>query len=366
MVRATISFICFIALLSVNLVSANAQTSSPNPQSKEDKEATKREEKERKSREKVAAEQAEKDRKAKEKEVKLQAKFEETRPINRTSSYDRFKDLTTFNMDKMLIFGNNNYTPVAYGIANIWLTGGYYIQGQTWKKPEQVILQFEVLEADWEYRDPNNRNLILLVDGERINLGVMGQEEFNVRYVGNLEKLFVSVPYEVFVKIATAKSVEAQLGRLEFPFDQRHLQGLRNLVGLTENEKVIASDENLKQSSLIVKVSAANVTNGWTNAGISVYRGQRLRISATGKISLGSENVSTPAGIETSQDRNRLIKNKPTGGLVAVIGNDNNDFYFIGDSLEFVAQRSGILFLGINEGNLEDNSGEFEVTIQRY
>ena len=53
-----------------------------------------------------------------------------------------------------------------------------------------------------------------------------------------------------------------------------------------------------------------------------------------------------------------------TGGLIAVIGDDNDDFIFVGRSRDFVAQRDGVLFLGVNEGNLSDNSGLFEVTIE--
>ena len=32
--------------------------------------------------------------------------------------------------------------------------------------------------------------------------------------------------------------------------------------------------------------------------------------------------------------------------------------------LEFIAERDGALFLGVNEGNLNDNSGAFEVKVE--
>ena len=63
-------------------------------------------------------------------------------------------------------------------------------------------------------------------------------------------------------------------------------------------------------------------------------------------------------------DNDKLIKAKPTGGLIAVIGDDNNDFIFIGGSAEFVATRDGALFLGVNEGFLDDNSGSFDVVVE--
>ena len=63
-------------------------------------------------------------------------------------------------------------------------------------------------------------------------------------------------------------------------------------------------------------------------------------------------------------DKDKLMANNATGALIAVIGDDNNDFIFVGTGREFVAARDGALFLGINEGNLDDNSGAFEVAVE--
>ncbi|MDQ3634548.1 MAG: LecA/PA-IL family lectin [Aridibacter sp.] len=113
-----------------------------------------------------------------------------------------------------------------------------------------------------------------------------------------------------------------------------------------------------------VKVLADNTSNGWTNAGWVVRKGQRIRIVSNGRVSLGNGRYSTPSGISTLPDNQKLIKDQPTGGLIAVIGDDNNDFMYIGSDYEFVAQRDGALFLGVNEGILDDNSGSYEVIIE--
>jgi hypothetical protein len=113
-----------------------------------------------------------------------------------------------------------------------------------------------------------------------------------------------------------------------------------------------------------LKVLADSTANGWTNSGVVVRKGQRIRISATGRVSLGQGRFATPAGVGSIADAQRLMPTEPTGALIAVIGDDNNDFIFIGSSREFVAQRDGMLFLGINEGNLDDNSGAFDATIE--
>jgi hypothetical protein len=113
-----------------------------------------------------------------------------------------------------------------------------------------------------------------------------------------------------------------------------------------------------------LRVRADNVSNGWNDSGLMVRAGQRLRITATGRISLGGGQMSTPTGLPRLADRDKLMRNEPTGGLIAVIGDDNDDFIFLGASREFTAQRDGRLFLGVNEGNLGDNSGTYDVTVE--
>lgn len=119
-----------------------------------------------------------------------------------------------------------------------------------------------------------------------------------------------------------------------------------------------------KPIELNVKVLADNTANGWTNTGWVVKKGQKIRISGNGEVSLGGSNNTGPSGLSDLEDGGKLLKGVPTGALIAVIGDDNNDFIYIGGSREFVAARDGALFLGVNEGNLEDNSGSFDVKIE--
>jgi hypothetical protein len=113
-----------------------------------------------------------------------------------------------------------------------------------------------------------------------------------------------------------------------------------------------------------VRVRADNTANGWTNTGLVVRSGQRLRIRSSGRVSLGGGRFSTPTGLPRVADDSKLMRNEPTGALIAVIGDDNDDFIFIGSSQEFVAKRDGVLFLGVNEGNLNDNTGVYETVIE--
>lgn len=113
-----------------------------------------------------------------------------------------------------------------------------------------------------------------------------------------------------------------------------------------------------------VAVRADNTNNGWTNSGLVVRQGQRLRISSTGRVSLGGGRFSTASGMSGLPDNNKLMRSEATGALIAVIGDDNDDFLLMGTRRDFVAQRDGVLFLGVNEGNLNDNTGTYDVVIE--
>ena len=121
--------------------------------------------------------------------------------------------------------------------------------------------------------------------------------------------------------------------------------------------------------TLKARVGADTLHTGWVSSGLVVRRGQRLRVTATGRIllgdnSAGNKNWSTPGGLRTLPDKDKLLDTESTGALIAVIGDDNDLFFLIGAKREFVAQRDGALYLGINQGELPVSSGAYDVTIE--
>jgi hypothetical protein len=130
------------------------------------------------------------------------------------------------------------------------------------------------------------------------------------------------------------------------------------------NDTTPASSSAPTFFTIKVGVRADSANNGWTNSGLVVRKGQRLRISASGRVSLGRGRFSTPGGVATVQDNEKLMRNEATGALIAVIGDDNDDFLLIGPRRDFVAQRDGVLFLGVNEGDLADNTGSYDIVIE--
>jgi len=104
----------------------------------------------------------------------------------------------------------------------------------------------------------------------------------------------------------------------------------------------------------------------WTSSGLIVKRGDRLRITATGTVTLDPANgkASGPEGVPDLPDPKKLMPDRATGALIGVISADNDDFFFIGRSTEFTAARDGLLFLSVNEGTLSDNSGTYHAVIE--
>jgi hypothetical protein len=139
---------------------------------------------------------------------------------------------------------------------------------------------------------------------------------------------------------------------------------ISQVINSQPTNTITKTSSNIRFVKLNLKVLADNTANGWTNANYVVKKGQRIRITGIGRVSLGNGRFSTPAGVGSLTDSDKLMQTEPTGALIAVIGDDNNDFIFIGASREFIAQRDGTLFLGVNEGNLDDNSGAYDVTIE--
>jgi hypothetical protein len=186
----------------------------------------------------------------------LSQKYTERLTVNVVDDYDRFKDLTAVQLRPMLVFGGG-MTPIIYGIARFYLTAGFTYQGKQKIKPDTISVAFETLEAGREFGSASQRRLILLVDNERLDLGTTNHDELE-----GGERLFLNLPYDVFLKVATAKTVEAQLGRLEFRLNAKHLAGLRALIGLeTDAQATATTDDQALTATSNLLSSVKNITD---------------------------------------------------------------------------------------------------------
>lgn len=109
---------------------------------------------------------------------------------------------------------------------------------------------------------------------------------------------------------------------------------------------------------------AVTATQAWTNSGLTVRRGDRLEFTATGQIQLNSAMTSTPAGLPGARPRGLPLQNQPFGMLIAKVGDERA--FPIGTNTQPIAMNGdGVLWFGINDTNVADNSGEFVVHVRR-
>lgn len=106
------------------------------------------------------------------------------------------------------------------------------------------------------------------------------------------------------------------------------------------------------------------LANDWVNSNIQVVQGQRIRIDASGTVTLDGRNDSSPSGINR-RDSNAPLPDENDGALVASIGNDlNSPILLIGRGKEFVADRNGTLFFTVNHWDTTNARGSYQVRVQ--
>jgi hypothetical protein len=100
------------------------------------------------------------------------------------------------------------------------------------------------------------------------------------------------------------------------------------------------------------------------DTGIELRAGQDVYFEAVGEVRWRPNRNDGPAGeVNSPVNPNRPLPNRPAGALMGRVG-DNSDYFFIGNDRGAIRVRSaGRLFLGINDDNLADNSGEFRVVV---
>lgn len=107
---------------------------------------------------------------------------------------------------------------------------------------------------------------------------------------------------------------------------------------------------------------AVAADRNWTDTGINVTAGQTVTITADGRIRIARDTLDfiTAAGA-SSRIPDAIMPSAPLGGLVARVGNSAP--VFVGQSRTFRAPRAGRLFLGVNDSYWEDNTGQFNATV---
>lgn len=104
----------------------------------------------------------------------------------------------------------------------------------------------------------------------------------------------------------------------------------------------------------------------WTPSGITVRRGDWVTFNASGSVRIGGEGNPTagPEGVSAGTTApGAPVANAPAGALIGRIGNSAP--FLIGNRNRVQMEAAGQLFLGVNDGHLQDNDGTFQVQVAR-
>ncbi len=107
-----------------------------------------------------------------------------------------------------------------------------------------------------------------------------------------------------------------------------------------------------------------NLGSRWVRSPIEVYEGQRVRVEASGTVTLDGRTSVSADGLRGQRDRNAPMPNENDGALIATIGQGfGTSPVYIGRSSEFVANRDGVLYFTINHGSMANSRGAFRVSV---
>lgn len=172
----------------------------------------------------------------------------QTEPMSIERDYDRFQDKTTIRVEGIR-------PAITKGESRIFLNATSSCDGaEVLGKPEKVAINLLAVSEDFQYGDlRDSLQLILLIDNKRVRIPARFvkagmTKDHNPK---SLESFVAIIDAEVLVGMATADSVEAQLGNTEFKLGAMEQLSLRkfaekvNLVPPLPRPAAAALDEAL-------------------------------------------------------------------------------------------------------------------------
>lgn len=102
----------------------------------------------------------------------------------------------------------------------------------------------------------------------------------------------------------------------------------------------------------------------WIKTNIMLSRGNRVRVEASGTITLEGKNQTGPEGLQNRRDPDAPLPDENDGALVAIIGQDPNaPAVLVGRSREFTAEQDGVLYFTVNHWETRNARGSFRVNV---
>lgn len=117
----------------------------------------------------------------------------------------------------------------------------------------------------------------------------------------------------------------------------------------------------LLTSASIPEQTHVPANTAWTKTHYELKIGDRLEVISNGEITPLANLNCLPSGVANNldlQSKYGVIKTENFGCLIGKIG-ENGIPFAISDNLNIIVNSNGILYLGINDIELNDNKGEF-------
>ena len=134
-----------------------------------------------------------------------------------------------------------------------------------------------------------------------------------------------------------------------------------NVLSRAEFGATVNGDSAVATSGDFIRVEG---TQPWTDTGMTVRAGDTITFDSQGTVRI-SNNRNDIAGaggtLSGRREANAPLPNQTAGALIARIG--NSPPLFIGNRRSVRAPFGGRLYLGVNDDYLDDNSGDFQVTV---
>lgn len=142
-------------------------------------------------------------------------------------SYDKFKDLTT--VTRIIPLGEEGEQ-----LASLNLVLSFDYPGKVYVKPGKVYFGLSSFYKRWRFLNAPDRRAILLIDGERVDLGVFERSGSQIEAGAIYELVGKDVAPETIQKLARAKKIEMQVGQFEKELAAHHKVGIKEFGELIE------------------------------------------------------------------------------------------------------------------------------------
>jgi uncharacterized membrane protein YebE (DUF533 family) len=141
----------------------------------------------------------------------------------------------------------------------------------------------------------------------------------------------------------------------------------RIVISRPENAVATSGANAIADTPAVAGAVTVQANQPWTSTGITVKKGQRVSFTTTGQIQL-SDDVNDIANGNGSKSGRKAagapVAAAAAGALIGRVGTNGEAFPLGHDQQTVTMPAAGVLYLGINDEQVADNRGNFQVVIK--